>query len=65
MSLNYVPIVSMIFFGLPTQFLFLDFVVAYGDCVGELPCMLHCHSNMVLADYFKENDIEVANPSTK
>ena len=50
---------------LPTMFLFVDFVVAYGDVVRELTCMLHGHSYMVLADYFEESDLEAADPPTK
>ena len=47
------------------MFLFVYCVVAYGDAVRELTCMLHGHSNMVLADYFEESDLEAADPPTK
>ena len=47
------------------MFLFVDFVVAYGDVVRELTCMLHGHSYMVLADYFEASDLEAADPPTK
>ena len=47
------------------MFLFVDFVVAYGDVVRELTCMLHGHSYMVQADYFETSELEAEDRPAK